>query len=36
MRDSARVTRVIPKRSRKNSAGEQIFDIDEEETNPLA
>lgn len=27
------MTRVAPKRSRKNSAGEEIFDVDEEETH---
>jgi len=32
VRETERVTRVIPKRSRKNSAGEEIFDVDEEET----
>lgn len=28
-RDSARITRVMPKKSRKNSAGEDIFDVEE-------
>ena len=29
-----KVVRVMPKRSRKNSMGEEIFDVDEEELNP--
>jgi hypothetical protein len=29
-----RIVRVLPKRSRKNSAGEEIFDVDEEDLNP--
>lgn len=29
-RDTARLTRIVPKRSRKNSMGEEIFDVDEE------
>ena len=33
MKEIERVTRVAPKRSRKNSAGEEIFDVDEEETH---
>lgn len=28
-RDSARIARIQPKRSRKNSIGEDIFDVDE-------
>ena len=30
-RETERNTRVIPKRSRKNSAGEEIFDVEEED-----
>jgi hypothetical protein len=33
-KDVERIIRVKPKRARKNSMGEEIFDVDEEETNP--
>ena len=33
-RDAEKITRVKPKRARKNSMGEEIFDVDEEEQNP--
>lgn len=33
-KDIEKVIRVKPKRARKNSMGEEIFDVDEEETTP--
>jgi Asp-tRNA(Asn)/Glu-tRNA(Gln) amidotransferase C subunit len=33
-KENERIMRVLPKKSRKNSIGEDIFDVDEEETNP--
>lgn len=35
-KENERIMRVLPKKSRKNSIGEDIFDVDEEETNPQA
>jgi hypothetical protein len=35
-RETERITRVAPKRSRKNSAGEEIFDVEEEEAPTAA
>lgn len=35
-KDNEKVTRIIPKKSRINSKGEEIFDVDEEETNQIS
>ena len=35
-RETERNTRVIPKRSRKNSAGDEIFDVEQEQAPPSA
>ena len=33
-KDNEKNTRIIPKKSRLNSSGEEIFDVDEEENSP--
>ena len=33
-KDNERNLRVVPKRSRRNSIGQEIFDVDEEELPP--
>jgi hypothetical protein len=35
-KDHERNTRVVPKKSRLNSSGEEVYDVDEEENNPNA